>query len=490
MKKIKQGGVLGRNLKHAQKIKMIGIGLIAFVITLFSISFVSVNGHGSIVGGVSVAAIGGIAFHRDPAPDGGGGGETEEQKALNKIKSEFQTVIDAKLSGTVKKSDYDALEARLKSLLDLDLPGMKLAEFKAEVIKLQGEVKAIKEKPASQEEKGLTWGAQFAKAVEEGKEKYAGFAKRKSKEQFEMVLKTGTMTEGNNLPGTITPYYIPQAQVIPGVISVPRNKPIMLENCDTASVSTPHLVWVNEYNPTGDAGFTAEGALKSVADFSLKAEDSTARKITINFKVSEEMLEDIPYMQSEIETKGRIRLALKLDAGILSGNGTPPNLNGFINLVPGFTSTAMNGSVVDPNQYDAIKAAITQIIGVSDNFYPNTLMLNPIDKFKMEHIKGTTEEYVVQKLALLAGQLFDQKIVVSNQIPAGYFFVGDFTKAHVRIYKDINMLMGWENDDFTKNLRTIIMEARIHSYMSNNEVGAFVYDQYATVETAIAKVSL
>ena len=35
--------------------------------------------------------------------------------------------------------------------------------------------------------------------------------------------------------------------------------------------------------------------------------------------------------------------------------------------------------------------------------------------------------------------------------------------------------MGWENDDFTKNLRTFVGETRVHYFIKDNDKSAFLY---------------
>ncbi len=47
------------------------------------------------------------------------------------------------------------------------------------------------------------------------------------------------------------------------------------------------------------------------------------------------------------------------------------------------------------------------------------------------------------------------------------------------------MKVGYENDDFTKNLMTILVEARTVHYIKNNHLNAFVQGDFATAIAAI-----
>ena len=79
-------------------------------------------------------------------------------------------------------------------------------------------------------------------------------------------------------------------------------------------------------------------------------------------------------------------------------------------------------------------------------------------------------------------------IVEDNNIPVGYFQMAILDYYRILIYKDFALTWGWENDDFTKNLVTAVAEMRIHQFFSENHTGAFIYDSFANVKTAITTV--
>jgi hypothetical protein len=71
-------------------------------------------------------------------------------------------------------------------------------------------------------------------------------------------------------------------------------------------------------------------------------------------------------------------------------------------------------------------------------------------------------------------------VVSSNNIAAGTMIVGDFSKFNIKFREDMNMSVGYENDDFTRNMITILCEARLVSYVKGNDVNAFVQSDIAT----------
>lgn len=60
-------------------------------------------------------------------------------------------------------------------------------------------------------------------------------------------------------------------------------------------------------------------------------------------------------------------------------------------------------------------------------------------------------------------------------------------KWNVRPYKGIRVEFGWVDDDFQKNLFTVICEERLHSYFASVDQGAFVKGTFATIIAAIAE---
>ena len=65
--------------------------------------------------------------------------------------------------------------------------------------------------------------------------------------------------------------------------------------------------------------------------------------------------------------------------------------------------------------------------------------------------------------------------------------MGDFRYLFIRDYVVLSMSIGWENDDFTKNLVTILGEKRMLAYIKSQYKTAFVSDTFQNVITAITK---
>jgi hypothetical protein len=82
---------------------------------------------------------------------------------------------------------------------------------------------------------------------------------------------------------------------------------------------------------------------------------------------------------------------------------------------------------------------------------------------------------------MLAGLI----VVTSTNIAPDTFLVGDMSKSNVRIRENMNLQVGYVNDDFQRNMVTILAEMRAAHYVKNNQVEAFVTGDFTTAIAAL-----
>jgi hypothetical protein len=78
-------------------------------------------------------------------------------------------------------------------------------------------------------------------------------------------------------------------------------------------------------------------------------------------------------------------------------------------------------------------------------------------------------------------------IIPAEEIPAGKIFVSDMSKYNVTNYVPYKVSIGWINDNFITNQFVILGESRFHAFVKKLDEQAFIYDDIATVKTAITK---
>jgi HK97 family phage major capsid protein len=277
--------------------------------------------------------------------------------------------------------------------------------------------------------------------------------------------------------------YLPRVGVLPGVVDLVRNSPTFWDRLAKGVSRLNPLVWVNKVNKEGNAQFIGEGILKPLASFELETETSVPKKVAERMKVSTEMLEDVDGLTSMITNELQYEVDMACNTAVLVGVNSSTSPAGVTTLAVPFTLATLD-PVPAPNNFDAIRAAIAQL--VSMNFMPTAAFVNPIDAANMDLSKATDGQYVLPPFITASGTVVrGVQVIEDNNIAVGNLLIGDFNKYKIEMYKEFYTTFGWENDDFSKNLVTIIGERRFHQRFSSNHVGAFIYDTFADIKTAI-----
>lgn len=329
-------------------------------------------------------------------------------------------------------------------------------------------------------------------ALEANKERLAAFKQNRSGEIEIEIKAPAEQTTGNVTLPVATPaaYTYQDAS---SVVPLPEPIPFVQQYTDNGNTDSPAIAWVEEVGREGDVAFIGEGVMKPLMDLDYEIRYSQPKKAAGKVKVTEEALDDIPFLSAEINGKLRQRHDLAIQNGILNGDGTGANLLGLTQFAAAFAAGGLATSIDNAQNYDAISAAYNQIIVTSDqNYAPNAVFVHPSDAMLMRLSKDANNNYLMPPFAGANGDTVMGLTVVPNvAIPVGSFLIGDFRRAHVRTYKGFTIRIGYginaagTESDFERNLLTILGESRLHFYVSENEKIAFVYDTFANVKTAI-----
>lgn len=306
--------------------------------------------------------------------------------------------------------------------------------------------------------------------------------KKKGGVKFDVVVKAAAApvmtTGGSPVAGGIT---------IDNQISVaPRKRASIRDVANVASISTPSVVYAELKDVTGDAAWVPEGGLKPSMTASVETVTVSSGKVALTAKVTTEVLQDIPQLEREIEAEIINKIGLKEEDGIFNGTGTGGQIKGVGDSIPAFSLTGIEVSK-SPNMYDAIVAAYTQIVSVSNMAYsPNAIRMNPVDYANMQLTKNDNGDYI-RPFKIGDELITGLRVIQDPNVTLGSFQMGDFRYLFIRDYVVLSMSIGWENDDFTKNLVTILGEKRMLAYIKSQYKTAFVADTFANVITSITK---
>ena len=176
----------------------------------------------------------------------------------------------------------------------------------------------------------------------------------------------------------------------------------------------------------------------------------------------------------------------KIDDGLVTGDGLSNNITGIGEVASAFVApTALANYYTAPNIYDVIMAAATSVRLA--NFKGQiTAVLNTVWMAQMQGIKRTDGTYIVPPFVTSDGKKVGEvNVVFANRMDPDAILIGDLKKFKVVFAENISYDEGYENDDFSKNLVSRKLEAFLGTYIKASDAGSIIYDDIATILTAI-----
>lgn len=375
-----------------------------------------------------------------------------------------------------------ATKEELKEMQDEIAKSMAERSAKTEeILKAQGKtIKSLLEKLTSGESNNTE--KSVLDHLNENKET---LAKLKAGEQVKVQFVTkapGTMGLGTNVTGQV-----PQALRIEGVNNVASRRVRLFDVVTMGTIDSNLVEWVYQANKDGAAGVTAEGAAKNQIDFDLVVASQKVEKVTAYIKVTEEMLGDPSFMASEINGELTREVLKAAETQSFTGTGVSPQLNGIVTTASSFTAGSFATSIDNANEVDVLTVAMNQIIE-AEHDPASHIFMHPADVTALKMVKvSSTDKRYVERLAMVAGELSldGTPIIPTTLVTQGEYIVGDFALANVLVKDGLRIDIGYDSDDFTKNLRTIRAEWRAVVFVKNNDRTAFVKGDFATDKAAL-----
>jgi len=392
--------------------------------------------------------------------------QAEHFNSFNKGMKEAQNEA---ISQKASKSDLQDLQNKLAENQEKQFNALNTA------------IKSMGIKVAKTNSKGLSFKQELKNNLSENIDKLRELKDSKNGGFTFTTKAVGDMTSANISGGNV-----PLEDRVAGLSVLPTRRVSLLDVMSARSTASNIVSWVSQANKEGQAGQTTEGTKKNQIDFDLVVASENVVKTTAFIKVTTEMLDDIDFIQSEIEAELMKELLLAVELGAYSGAGTGNTLNGVSTVATAFSGTGF--SVPNPNIIDVLVASVSQI-EEANNDSPNFAFLHPrvVNKLLTEKVSSTDKRYI-DRLSNVAGSLVLDgvtRIIKTTLIPVDAFLIGDFNKA-LLVQKDgIKMDIGLSGDDFEKNFRTILAEWRGAVVVKTNDRTAFVKGGIAAALTAI-----
>lgn len=279
--------------------------------------------------------------------------------------------------------------------------------------------------------------------------------------------------------------------VDPNIYSTPKNKIFIMNYVTVKRQPGTEKIWWSERNTEeGDAEFLLEGGTKPLVSAKWITKSADIKEVAERWKFTKRLLLHTNSVVEDFQEHSRELIEQKIDDGVFTGDGTGANLSGVTNQASAFVVPAALANYYDyVNIYDVMMAVLTQI--EISNFSPSMIALHTSWKAKMFGVKSQTEAmYILHPLVTPDGKTFaGLPLVFSNKMDADYILAGDLSKFNVVFSENIMFEEGYSGTDFDENLISRKLEAFLGTYIAAPHTAAIVYDQIATIETAIANTA-
>jgi len=255
-------------------------------------------------------------------------------------------------------------------------------------------------------------------------------------------------------------------QQIPDLVRVTEHDRISLRDVLNVSRTTSNAVKFTRITAYDRAAATvAPGAAKPEAALTIDAVTEAVRKIAVWIPVQDEQLEDLPALSGIINGELLYDLSKHEEELVMYGDGLGENFEG---IIPNPDVLAMRSEVGD-TLIDIARRGITDVRRAG--YEPNAIVVDPLDWENIVLEKGTDNRYVW--VVVTEGEtqrLWGVRVIetVAMQDFAGVatearnMVVGDFRRgATLWDRQDASVSVGYINDQFIKNMRTILAEERL-----------------------------
>jgi len=267
-----------------------------------------------------------------------------------------------------------------------------------------------------------------------------------------------------------------QTTRLPGVLDLPQRRLTVRDLISPGRMDGSTLEYVKETGFNNNAGMVAEGASKPESDLKFDLITTSARVIAHWMKASRQILSDAAQLRSVIDQRLLYGLAFKEEQQLLTGDGTGQNLLGIIPQATAYSAPITIGSAtsIDMMRLAMLQAALAE--------FPATgHVMHPADWAWIELLKDSQGRYIIgNPQGTVRPMLWGLPVVTTQAIAIDKFLTGAF-RLGAQLFDrwDARVETGYVNDDFIKNLVTILAEERLALAVYRPE--AFIYGDFGRV---------
>ena len=379
-------------------------------------------------------------------------------------------MFSEKMQNVPTNEDITALKSEVDSLKSLE---EKSSEIEKSIAKFEGRLEAMTEKAVEvKSNEPVTLAGKIFKTIKENFDNIKDAVQKGQRAKFE--VKDTTINDNYVGDYALTEW--------DGVDRIQRTRYGILDAVNRGTTTSKFITYVSQTTSPKNV-WVGEAEAKEERVIDWKETSVEVKKIAGYVKVSKEMLEDLSFIRSEINLDLMERLREDIETALLNGAGGL-QIDGLLSLgigLPLFNAGTFAGTIAGANVTDVIRVAKAQI--ESANFDPTHIVMNPVDIAKLQLTKGSDNTYTYPMYLPTGDEVMRVagiQIVSSNYIAQDQYLLGDMSKVNVRFRNDMTLDVGLDQDDFTRNMITILAEARLVQYVKRNQKNAFVIGTFST----------
>ncbi len=288
--------------------------------------------------------------------------------------------------------------------------------------------------------------------------------------RFKATLSTATTAAAGSVGAAV------QNTRLPGILELPQRRLTVRDLLSQGRMDGGTLEYVRERGFNNNAAPVAELAAKPESDLRFDLVSTSAKVIAHWMKASRQILSDFSQLRSVIDQRLMYGLAFAEENQLLNGDGTGQNLNGIVPQASAYAApvTIPSATSIDMIRLMALQAELAE--------YPSTgIVMHPSDWAWIETLKDTTGRYIIgNPQGTISPTLWGLPVVTTKAMSVDKVLVGAF-KLGAQVFDrwDARVEVGYVNDDFTKNLVTILAEERLALAVYRPE--AFIYGDFGRI---------
>lgn len=233
---------------------------------------------------------------------------------------------------------------------------------------------------------------------------------------------------------------------------------------NVSQTSAASVTYIRISSVTRAAAAVAAGSAKPEATMATEVVTETVRTQAVWMPVHNNQLADLPQLRNMIDTELLYDLRKYEEEQIMYGAGTGEEFEGIVTNTDVLAARTASGDTL----IDIIRRAVTDVRRAG--YSPNAVAIDPLDWEEVELEKGTDNRYVWAVIRdTLGARIWSLRVVETvgaeanegNSTERRNLVVGDWIRgATLWVRETPSVAVGWINDQFTKNQRTLLAEQR------------------------------